>query len=59
VLAVLEIAKVHGNAEIWGRFGQESCSFGRKVQRHARYANRARPYKHCLFRISLIWRVGT
>ena len=28
VLAVLEIAEVHGNAEIWRRFGQESRSFG-------------------------------
>ena len=27
VLAVFEIAEVHGNAEIWRRFGQESRSF--------------------------------
>ncbi len=59
MLAVLEIAEVHGNAEIWGRFGQESRSFGQQRQFHARYANRAKPHKHWRFRISLIWRVGT
>ena len=59
VLAGLEIAEVHGNAEIWGRFGQESRSFGQPKQFHAQYAKRARPHKHWLFRILLIWRVGT
>jgi hypothetical protein len=59
VLAVLEIAEVHGKAEVWGRFGQESRSFGQQRHRHARYAKCAKPHKHCLFRILLIWRVGT
>jgi hypothetical protein len=59
VLAVLEIAEVHGKAEVWGRFGQESRSFGQSGATGARYANRAKPYKHWLFRILLIWRVGT
>ena len=59
VLAVLEIEEVHGHAEIWGRFGQESRSFGQSGATGARYANRAKPHKHWLFRISLIWRVGT
>ena len=59
VLAVLEIAELHGSAEIWGRFGQESRSFGQACATGARYANRARPQKHWLLRILLIWQVGT
>jgi hypothetical protein len=59
VLAVLDIAEVHRNGEIWGRFGQESRSFGQSGATGARYANHAKPHKHWRFRISLIWRVGT
>jgi RNA polymerase sigma-70 factor (ECF subfamily) len=44
---------------VCGRFGQESRSFKQQRQFHARYANRAEPYKHWRLRISLIWRVGT
>jgi hypothetical protein len=52
-------AQVQREAEIWGRFGQESRSFGQSGTTGARYANRAKPHKHWLFRILLIWRVGT
>jgi hypothetical protein len=55
----LHMAHVQGKAGIWWRFGQESRSFVRRRQFHARYANGAKPHKHCLFRISLIWQVGT
>jgi hypothetical protein len=44
---------------VWGRFGQESRSFGQSGATGARYANRARPHKHWRLRITLIWRVGT
>jgi hypothetical protein len=44
---------------VWGRFGQESRSFGQQRQFHARYANRAKPHKRWRLRILLIWRVGT
>ena len=46
VQAILQIAEVQGNAEIWGRFGQESRSSGHILQFHARYAGRAKPHKH-------------
>jgi len=59
VQAVSRVAEVLRNAEIWGRFGQESRSFVQRRQLHARYAKWAEPHKHCLFRILLIWRVGT
>ena len=55
----LHMAQVQGEAEIWGRFGQESRSFGQSGATGARYANRAKPHKRWLFRISLIWQVGT
>src|ERR1700722_10095346 len=44
---------------VWGRFGQESRSFGQSGATGARYASRAKPHKHCLYRIVLSWQGGT
>ena len=44
---------------VWERFGQESRSFVQRRQFHALYAICAESHKHWLFRILLIWRVGT
>jgi hypothetical protein len=44
--AVLHITEEQRRAEVWGRFGQESRSFGRNLQPYAFYAIRAKPYKH-------------
>jgi len=44
---------------VWGRFGQEPRSFGQWMHSYAFYANGSMPHKHWLFRILLIWRVGT
>jgi len=44
---------------VWGRFRREQRSFRQGKAISALYANRAKPYKHWRFRISLIWRVGT
>jgi hypothetical protein len=57
--AVLLITDETWERLIWGRFGQESRSFGPILQFHARYAHRAKPHKHSRLRIWLIWRVGT
>ena len=59
VQVVMHMAQVQEQAEIWGRFGQESRSFGQTGATGERYAKRAKRHKHCLFRILLIWRVGT
>jgi len=59
VESILHIAQLQGEAEIWGRFGQESRSFGQSSATGARYADGAMPHKHWRLRISLIWRVGT
>ena len=59
VQVALHMAQVQGDAEILGRFGQESRSFRQHRQFHAPYANRAKPHKHWRLRILLIWRVGT
>ena len=40
---------------VYGRFGQEYEQFWSLRANRARYANRAEPHKHWLFRISLIW----
>lgn len=53
-LAAKPIPLQQGEAEIWGRFGQESRRFGQQREFQARYANCARPHKHWRFRISLI-----
>jgi hypothetical protein len=44
---------------VYGRFGQEYEQFRSFRANSARYAICAKPHKHWLFRISLIWRVGT
>jgi len=44
---------------VYGRFGQEYEQFRSFCANSARYAICAKPHKHWLFRISLIWRVGT
>jgi hypothetical protein len=42
----LHMEQVQRKAGIWGRFGQESRSFGQVGATGARYANRAKPPKH-------------
>jgi hypothetical protein len=44
---------------VYGRFGQEYEQFRSFRANSARYAIGAEPHKHWLFRISLIWQVGT
>jgi hypothetical protein len=44
---------------VYGRFGQEYEQSWSFRANSARYATCAKPHKHWLFRISLIWRVGT
>jgi len=44
---------------VYGRFGPEYKQFGSLWAICAIYANGARPHKHWLFLILLIWRVGT
>ena len=44
---------------VYGRFGPEYEQFGSSWTICAIYANGATPHKHWLFRILLIWRVGT
>jgi hypothetical protein len=59
VRVVLCMAQLEREGEVWGRFGQESRSFGQSGATGARYASRAKPHKHWRLRILLIWRVGT
>ena len=59
----LHIEQVHRKAEVYGRFmggsDRKYKQFGSLWAICAIYANCAKPHKHWLFRISLIWRVGT
>jgi hypothetical protein len=52
-------ARERRSGEIYGRFGPAYRQFGSSWAIQAFYANRAMPHKHWLFRILLIWRVGT
>jgi hypothetical protein len=59
VQGVLLIQKSGDLAQLYGRFGPEYEQFGSPWAICAIYANGAMPHKHWLFRILLIWRVGT
>ena len=59
IKGLLRMQKSGKVAEIYGRFGPEYKHFGSRWATCAIYANGAKPHKHWLFRILLIWRVGT
>jgi hypothetical protein len=59
VQGVLLIQRSGKVTQLYGRFGPEYEQFGSSWTICAVYANGATPHKHWIFRILLIWRVGT
>jgi hypothetical protein len=59
IKGLLRMQKSGKVVKIYGRFGPEYKQFGSLCAICAIYASGAMPHKHWLFRILLIWQVGT